>query len=389
MLAAIAESDGSDEEELFIVQGRKRRAVKSDPSKETLKRAKIVQIQRPVLVGARFTKEVLSLSKKGVLKIDGRQVIKYDKPTMDLIKKLGINRSKLTVKNSSGAYIHYGKDALHSVLGAALKQKHFDYLVKRGFTGSIDNLTDVSHLDDNALNNNTSNLLNLPSAWNQNLKKAKGANPKGKKFYQQVSIAESDRYNTVSVSDPDEALLQYDILKTKHSLDHVVLCPKLAQEIIFQYGLVRPRKFVNLGYYKSIKSLLSHQNDWTKDPTKQGRKGKIYVKKDRFRLLDLKDPDVTQAIHNALNKPGNLPFDALIHVIFEYVGRKVRHQRIVNRDFYENTVEPYTGRVGQDKDGYLFFNSLGQLHNLALGRKRGDHAKDKLQGMPHIIMLKF
>ena len=220
------------------------------------------------------------------------------------------------------------------------------------------------------------------------MKKAKGAKPNGKKWRQQVVIAESDPYNTVSVSDPDEALLQYDILKTKHSLDHVVLCPKLAQELIFQYGTVRPRKFVNLGYYKSIKSLLSHQKDWTKSNCgpKKGSKQKYRL---RFRLLERKDPDVTEAIHAALNKPGNLPFNALLHVIFEYVGKKVRHQRIVNRDFYESSVEPYTGRVGQDKDGYLFFNSRGQLHNLALGRKRGDHAKDKLQGMPHIIMLKF
>lgn len=368
----------------FVVEGRKKRAPKNNPAKPPAKKGKknveITEISRPIVSGARFTNQVVSLSDAGVLKIDGRQVIQYDKPTMELIKKLGIDRSKLPVQNSSGSYLYYGKDSLHSVLGASLKQKHFDYLVKRDFTGSIDDLTNVSHLDDNALNNNISNLLNLPAPWNQNLKKAKGAKPARKKFCQQVVISESDAYNTVCVSDPDEALLQYDILKTKHSLDHVVLCPKLAQELIFEYGLVRPRKFVNLGYYKSIETLLSHQNDWTKDPTKQGRKGKKYVKKDRFRRLDLNDPDLTQAIHDSLKKPGNLPFDALLHVIFEYVGKKVRHQRIVNRDFYESTVKDYIGQVHESAEGYMIFNKLGGLHNLALGRKRGDHARDKLQG---------
>ena len=105
MLCTIAESDGSDEEELFIVR---KRAVKKDPSKESLKikRAKIIQIHRPVLAGARFTKEIVSLSETGVLKIDVR-VIKYDKPTMELIKKLGIDRSKLYIQNSSGSYLYW------------------------------------------------------------------------------------------------------------------------------------------------------------------------------------------------------------------------------------------------------------------------------------------
>ena len=62
------------------------------------------------------------------------------------------------------------------------------------------------------------------------------------------------------------------------------------------------------------------QNDWTKSNrgAKKGSKQKYRL---RFRLLDLKDPDVTEAIHAALKKPGNLPFNALLHVIFEYVGK--------------------------------------------------------------------
>ena len=167
-------------------------------------------------------------------------------------------------------------------------------------------------------------------------------------------------------------------MKTKHSLDHVKLCPQLAQQIIFEYGLVRPRIYVDEGYYYSIETLLSHQNDWTKSNSGP-KKGAKYKTGERFRLLDIDDPNVSQAIRDALNVPGNLFFNPSTHVIFEYIGKKVRHQRICNRDFYESVVKNYTGGVSQDLDGYLKFNNLGALHNLALGRKK-DHAKDKLQG---------
>jgi hypothetical protein len=252
-----------------------------------------------------------------------------------------------------------GKDALHYILGAALKEQHFESLVARGFTGLIDDLTHVSHLDDNSLNNNLSNILNLPAAWNQNLKKAKGATPNKKKWRQQVVIAECVPYNTVSVSDPDEALFQYDMLKVKHCLKHVTLCPKLAQELIFEYGLVRPEKFVRQGRYIDIPTLLSFYEYYESLRGTSNNKGKTTDKSKRFRLLDLDDYDVTQAIHDSLNTPGNRPFDPLLHVVFEYVGKKVRHQRICNRDFYESVVKDYTGGVGQDCDGYLMFNSLG------------------------------
>ena len=39
----------------------------------------------------------------------------------------------------------------------------------------------------------------------------------------------------------------------------------------------------------------------------------------------------------------------------------------------------YEGRVGVNEDGYLMFNSLGMMHNLALNRSRGDFKKDDLQ----------
>jgi len=101
------------------------------------------------------------------------------------------------------------------------------------------------------------------------LEKAKDANPNGKKWYSQLVIAESRQYTTKLVSDPDEALVQYgmillfrksihilDILKVKHCLDHVKQSPLIAQRLIFQYGLVRPLKFVKKGCYKDINTLI-------------------------------------------------------------------------------------------------------------------------------------
>jgi hypothetical protein len=280
-----------------------------------------------------------------------------------------------------------------------LKNQHFDYLVSRGFTGTIEDLTAVSHLDDNSINNNVSNLLNLPSAWNHNLKKPKAAKVAKRsgeqKYYQQVVIGGSIPYNTVSTQDPNEALFQYDMLKVKHCLKHMLIkfpsseaeCGDLARQVLFDHGLIRPEQFVRQGRYKDIPTLLSFYEYYESLRGSSHRKGKTHVKLDRFRLLNLNDPDVTQAIHDSLNFPGNLPFDRLLHVVFEYVGKKVKHQRICNRDFYESVVKHYTGPVYQDADGYLDFTKLGKLHNLALGRKIGDHAKDKLQGILGFILI--
>jgi hypothetical protein len=187
-------------EKLFFIQGRKKRAAKNNPPNPPVKKGKknveITEVSRPI-VSRRFTDQVVSLSDDGVLKFDKVEMIRYNKATMDMIKKLGIDRFKISVINSSGGYLYLGKDALHYILGAALKEQHFESLVARGFTGLIDELTHVSHLDDNSLNNNLSNILNLPAAWNQNLKKAKGAIPNKKKWRQQVVIAECVPYNSL------------------------------------------------------------------------------------------------------------------------------------------------------------------------------------------------
>jgi hypothetical protein len=380
-------------EKLYFVKGRKKRAAKSNLSNRAKKaRSDVTKVSRPIVSG-RFTNQVVSLSDDGVLKIDGVLIINYDQDTMELIRSLKLDLTKLRVKrNNAKGYLAHAGELLSCILGAALKNQHFDYLVSRGFTGTIEDLTAVCHLDDNSINNNVSNLLNLPSAWNHNLKKPKAAKVAKRsgeqKYYQQVVIGGSIPYNTVSTQDPNEALFQYDMLKVKHCLKHMLIkfpsseaeCGDLARQVLFDHGLIRPEQFVRQGRYKDIPTLLYFYEYYESLRGSSNRKGKTHVKLDRFRLLNLNDPDVTQAIHDSLNVPGNLPFDRLLHVVFEYVGKKVRHQRICNRDFYESVVKDYIGGVGQNVEGYLMFNSLGMLHNLALGRKKGDHAKDKLQG---------
>ena len=236
----------------------------------------------------------------------------------------------------------------------------------------------MAHLDDDKWNCNIGNLMNMPEAWNYNLKKVKGAKPKGKKWRCQLVIAESKTFNTKSVSDPDEALVQYDVLKIKHCVEHVKQSPLIAQRLIFQYGLVRPSKFVKRGYYKDIKTLISHADDWTK--AKRMKIGYKQAARERFQLVSLEN--ASQAIKESLNVPGNAPFDPETQVIFAYIGKKLltdgsilRHERIVNKEFYEDVILNYEGRVKVDADGYLVFNDLGPIHNLALGRSRGDFKK--------------
>ena len=354
---------------------------------------------RPIIIPrgrARFTNQVVTLSESGELKVDGELKCQWNAETMALIKSLKLDISKILVKNNG--YLIVNGERLHCLLARTRLQKDFEKFKAEGFSGTIQDLNAVAHLDDDKWNCNIGNLMNMPEAWNYNLKKVKGAKPARKKWICQLVIAESKTFNTKSVSDPDEALVQYgmillsrklinilDILKVKHCVEHVKQSPLIAQRLIFQYGLVRPFKFVEKGWYKDINTLISHAGDWTK--SKSGRKiGSLEkTKRERFELVSLKD--ASQPIKDSLNVPGNAPFNPKRDVIFAYIGKKkladgsiLRHERIVTKEFYKKDVLPYEGRVGVDRDGYLMFNSLGMMHNLALGRSRGDFKKDHLEG---------
>ena len=160
------------------------------------------------------------------------------------------------------------------------------------------------------------------------------------------------------VETEEETLVQRDILLIKNCLEHITISPDLAQVYIFKYGLVRPAKYVKLGWYDSIESLLSHSGDWVKANTGP-KKGSKFVKSGRFYIVE----DYTEAAKKAITL--SVPMDETF-VSFEYRGRNgAVYQRLCNRDFYEAVVVPYLGNVSQT-EGYMEFFGKGKLHNLAL-----------------------
>ena len=183
---------------------------------------------------------------------------------MKRIKSLKIDTSRLLVDSSGYLVVRQSGQCLHLLLARSKLRDDFDRFVDQGFDGFIDDLDHVAHLDDDKFNCNLDNLLKVPQAWKRHLRKAAKPQLIGKKWVCRVSIAQSSPYYTVSVSDPEEALLQYDILKVTHCVDHVKLSPLIAQRLIFHHGLARPATFVDRGYYDSMDALLSHAGDWTK-----------------------------------------------------------------------------------------------------------------------------
>jgi len=209
---------------------------------------------RPIIIPrgrARFTDQVVTLSETGELKIDGELKGQWDAETMALIKSFNLNTSKILVRQNGYLYIGGTGTDIHVLLGRSKLQKDFEKFKAEGFTGTIQDLDAVAHLDDDKWNCNIGNLMNMPEAWNYNLKKVKGANKKRKKWICQLVIAESKTFNTKTVSDPDEALVQYgmillldifnilidilDILKVKHCVEHVKQSPLIAQLMVLFY----------------------------------------------------------------------------------------------------------------------------------------------------------
>lgn len=104
------------------------------------------------------------------------------------IKNLKRDTSKLVV--SRIGYLIYYQNTV-AILGRSKLQEDFDAFVAEGFTGSIDDLDVLTHLDDDKWNCNVINLMNMPSAWNQHPKKAKGASSHGKKWRRRLNMAEA------------------------------------------------------------------------------------------------------------------------------------------------------------------------------------------------------
>ena len=127
-----------------------------------------------------------------------------------------MDTAKIVVHRQTNGYLMVNGKYVHRVLALTKIQKDFKDFVKEGFKGKIEDLNAVAHLNDDKWNCNITNLLNVPEAWNYNLKKPKNASPIGKKWLCKLYIAGSKAYGTKTVSTKVEALVQYDILKVMH-----------------------------------------------------------------------------------------------------------------------------------------------------------------------------
>jgi hypothetical protein len=97
------------------------------------------------------------------------------------------------------SYLLDSSSAIHLKLGKSKIQADFDKLASEGFIGTIEDLNKVCHLDGSTCNVKLSNLMNLPSQWNQAFIKPKGAVLNGKKWISRFKINGSDKYSTVYV----------------------------------------------------------------------------------------------------------------------------------------------------------------------------------------------
>jgi hypothetical protein len=287
-----------------------------------------------------MSNNVITMTKDYKLKVNGKVVDQWDDETIRVAEGYKLSLHNLYEENAglNNGYLWASNSKIHIELGKWMKQAGLDLLVSEGFTGIIDDLNAVAHLDDNTFNVKLSNLMNLPSQWNKAFAKPKEAKRAGEKLYTQFRINGSDQYSTVVVETEEETLVQRDILLIKHCKEHITISPDLAQVYIFRYGLVRPAKYVALGWYNSIQSLLSHYGDWVKDNRGSSNKRTKYViKPGRFRIAD--PVEYTEASKQAITL--SVPMDETF-VSFEYCGRNGKViQRLCNKDFYEAVVVPY------------------------------------------------
>ena len=250
--------------------------------------------------------------------------------------------------------------------------------------GKIDDLDKVCHLDDNPHNVKLSNLMNLPSQWNDAFKKPKGGVLSGHRWLtSSVMINKVKLPPAVTVDTEEEALVQRDIILMKNCIDHITVSPDLAQVYILKYGLVRPSHYVALGWYESIESLLNHSGDWVKSNA-GAPKGKKSVKADRHHIVH-SVADYTLAGKKAIEL--SMPMRLTDKCIEYRGGGGAIYQRLVNGDFYDAVVVPFLGKVQETGvEKYLTFEGMGQLHNLALEfAQPGCLENGSLKGCPAML----
>ncbi len=228
----------------------------------------------------------------------------------------------------------------------------------------------VCHLDDNPLNCARSNLMWAPAKVNRALMKGAAKSKENGMWSATVQVDEVNKY-VKRVETEDEALHGRDALK-------IATVPQYMQDVVFDYGLQRPQKYVDLGYYANKEILLARASMY--ETKKVFRKKPIC--QERFVLLPKEDfPDI---IKELLHQPDAVPFDSGVHCCVRYFSGKTKtYYFLIDTSDFETYIKKSKEVFNMHPQGYL---QLGcdLLHVLVAGRKRGDHAGDNLV-VCHII----
>jgi hypothetical protein len=308
----------------------------------------------------------VELRVNGDLVINGLVKVKIHKRTMDLIKELKINTSKLDEKYDG--YILIGRTGIHRLLTASTREQDRAYWLRKGWNG--EGRFVVVHLDDNPHNFNIENLDNAPQALNLMLKKSNGYQLKNGRWRASFTVGAGRQTNTTTVSTQTEALHAVDILKME-------LVPLWAREFVFKYGLNRPAPY--LKYYGSVETLLGRSSLYKKKSLQMNRKRKVSSNRVVTTIPFKNAPDGLK-LAVALS---NYPFDSTRDVLVYYKGAKGKEiYLLVERDFYQNVISKLDGvgkGLNMDGKGYLYIGNHA-ISRMVLGLEKGSFAKDALQG---------
>ena len=313
----------------------------------------------------RFLDNEVTLDYDGKLYIDDVFVQQIDLETMAILKNAGVDFTKIKLMNRGNhCYPIIGAICLHVIVATVCIKEHFAHFQAKGFTGSLRNLV-VAHLDDNVFNFNKSNLMCVPRITNFWLMKVNGANKRPNEKFRSSFCCLDKVLSTPSVDSEDEALFLRDVYK-------VFMVPTYAKEIVFEYGLNRPKTYAK--HYQSLKTLLACAPIDLKE--RLSRPKKKYKVSSKKQVIELSLEEASAAILASIEVSG-YPYDYILDMIVRYFGPKgaildfiVERNCLFIKD-YDRTISL--------KNGYIYIGKE-RLHLKVLGREIGQYELDGLHG---------
>lgn len=227
----------------------------------------------------------------------------------------------------------------------------------------------VCHLDDNSLNCARSNLMWAPAKVNRALMKGAAISKRNGMWSAAVFVDTVQKF-VKCVDSKDEALHARDVLK-------IATVPHYMQDVVFDYGMQRPQKFVDLGYYSNKEILLARVSMYE-------TKKQFHKKRTHERFFIVPEDYFPDVIKELLQQPEAVPFDSGVHCCVRYYAGKTKtYYFLINISDFDTYIKDFEGGFRMNIEGYLHIGN-DSLHVLVAGRKRGDHAEDKLV-VCHII----